>query len=446
MGHLLVGGPMYDQLRRFKVGKSPADINRALQSIVRVAYRCVPVYHRLMKARAVDPKDVRTPRDLARMPIVSKQDLFRPESIDEVLHCRTRQSRCVRVTTSGSSGIPFSIYMSKLEAHYRRLLLLLAWKSVARLSFPFTVVELVAGTNNEDGLEIRHWGPITVLHVYAGLPAPQQLRILKGVRPQLLTGPPTALEIFADALESSSTTLSPRHVVTRGEILYPNARRKIEAVMQCRVSDFYNSEEIGNIAWECPQNPHKLHLNTDACIVEIVNEDGSPAPQGSEGRVLVTSLYNRSMPFLRYELGDRAALLSAEPTPCSCGSRKPCLSTVSGRTDDFLHLPDGRRLSPRVVAISLVKALSSDSLLRNPSDHSCLGFQVVQDAVDHVIVRIIPEQGSELDFESIIGPEMTKLHPALRSSVVLVDELESLPSGKLKKVISRIPAGEVAEA
>ncbi|MFC2105041.1 hypothetical protein ACFLRV_00065 [Candidatus Bipolaricaulota bacterium] len=332
--------------------------------------------------------------------------------------------------------------MSKIEAHYRRLLLLLAWRSVARLSFPFTVVELVAGTNSEDGLEIRKWGPITILHVYAGLPAPQQVQMLDGVRPQLLTGPPTALEIFTAALEESSTPLSPRHVVTRGEILYPNVRRKIEAAMQCRVSDFYNSEEIGNIAWECPENPRKLHLNTDACIIEIVDEDGLPAPQGSEGRVLVTNLYNRSMPFLRYELGDRATLLSAEPTPCSCGSRKPCLSTVSGRTDDFVHLPDGRRLSPRVVAISLVKALSSDSMLRSPSDLSSQGFQVIQDAVDHVIVRIISERGSDLDYESTIGPAMKKLHPALRCNVVPVDELELLPSGKFKKVISRIPDGE----
>ncbi|MGB2983107.1 MAG: AMP-binding protein [Candidatus Bipolaricaulia bacterium] len=396
-----------------------------------------------MDAAAVSPEDVRGSRDLERLPIVSKEDLFRPESLDEVLRHRTQLDRCARVTTSGSTGLPLSIYMSKLEAHYRRLLLLLAWKRVARLVFPCTVAELEHGMENESGFEIRRWGAVRVVRVYAGLPTSTQLRMLRGVRPQLLVGHPTTLEILAEALEATSASLVPRHVVTRGEILYPDARRKIEAAMQCQVSDFYNSEEIGNIAWECPENPRRLHLNTDACVVEVVDEEGMPLPHGVEGRILVTNLYNRTMPFLRYELGDRAALLSVEQIPCSCGTRNPSLSAVSGRIDDFVFLPDGRRLSPHVLVVSLEKALSHRSPHQASLNHSCRRFQIVQDALDHVTVRIIPEQGVNLDFESLIGPEFRKLHPALRCSAILVDELEFLPSGKFKRVIERIPASEV---
>ncbi|MGB2984225.1 MAG: AMP-binding protein [Candidatus Bipolaricaulia bacterium] len=426
-------------MRRFEVGKSQADIDSVLRSIVRDAYRHVPVYRRLMEAAAVSPEDVRSSRDLSRLPIVSKEDLYRPQSLDEVLHRRISPDRCVRVTTSGSSGLPFSIYMSKLEAHYRRLLLLFAWRRVTRLSFPCTVAELVPGAVYGSGFEVRRWSAIRVVRVYAGLPIPEQLRILERARPQLLTGGPTALELLAEALETTGTALRPRHVVTRGEILTPDARRKIGTALECHVSDFYSSEEIGCIAWECPEDPQRMHLNTDACVVEIVDDEGLPVPHGNEGNILVTNLFNRTMPFLRYELGDRAALLDVERIPCSCGARNPSLSPVSGRYDDFVHLPDGRRLSPRVVAVALISALSDRSSLQPPSQHSCRGFQVVQDTLDHVTVRIIPEQGVDVDFESLIPPVFRNLHPSLRCSVELVDALEYLPSGKLKKVIDRIP-------
>ena len=441
---LLLGGLMFDRMQRFRVGKSQTGIDRSLRLSIRDAYRHVPVYRRLMDAAAVSPEDVRSSRDLERLPIVSKEDLCRPMAVDDVLRRGTRPDRCERVTTSGASGIPFSIYMSKLEAYYRRLLLLLAWKRVARLAFPCTVVELAAGVENESGFEIRRWGAVRVVRIYAGLPASTQLRILGKSHPQLLVGRPTALEILAEALETSSTLLAPLHVVTRGEILYADTRWKIEAALQCRVSDFYNSEEIGNIAWECPENPSRLHLNTDACVVEIVDEEGIPLPDGVEGRILVTNLYNRTMPFLRYEMGDRAALLNVDQIPCSCGARNPSLSAVSGRIDDFVFLPDGRKLSPHVLAVSLEKALSHRSPHQAPSYHSCRRFQVVQDALDHVTVRIIPEQGVDLDFESIIRLRLRTLHPALRCSVILVDELEFLPSGKFKRVIGRIPASEVS--
>jgi len=428
---------------RFRVGKNQVDVDRALRSVVRDAYRHVPVYRRLMDAAALSPEDVRTSRDLGRLPIVHKEDLHRPKSLDDVLRCGTRPDRCAQVMTSGSSGIPVSIYMSKLEAHYRRLLLLLAWKRVARLTFPCTVAELSAGIENKNGFEIRRWGSVRVVRVYAGLPASTQLQILREAAPQLLLGRPSALEILAEALETTSTSLVPRHVVTRGEILYPDTRRKIEAALQCRISDFYNSEEIGNIAWECPENPRRLHINTDACVVEIVDEEGIPLPHGIEGRILVTNLYNRTMPFLRYELGDLAALSNVEQIPCSCGTRNPSLSTVSGRIDDFIFLPDGRKLSPHVLAVSLEKALSHRPPHQAPSYHSCRRFQVVQDALDHVTVRIVPEEEVNLDFESLIEPELRKLHPALRCSAILVDELEFLPSGKFKRVIERIPASEM---
>lgn len=115
----------------------------------------------------------------------------------------------------------------------------------------------------------------------------------------------------------------------------------------CRLAEICNCEEVGNVAWECPRTAGVMHVNSDACVLEIVDEDGRPARSGEGGRVIVTNLFNRTMPFIRYELGDRAALLPSKR--CECGYDGPSMTLVAGRSGDFIRPPSGRRVSLRTI-------------------------------------------------------------------------------------------------
>jgi phenylacetate-CoA ligase len=194
------------------------------------------------------------------------------------------------------------------------------------------------------------------------------------------------------------------------------------------------------MAWECPVDRAVLHVNTDACILEVVGEDGEPASRGTEGRVIVTNLYNSTMPFIRYDLHDRGVMLSADRDPCACGSRAQRMAVLQGRDDDFVHLPDGRRVSPRLIATAVNRAFQGLTPL-GAFDSHFRRFQVIQDASDHITVRIIPEPGRDVEFEPVITEVMERIGVGLACTVEIVDELPIEPSGKFKKVIRDIQGG-----
>ena len=94
-------------------------------------------------------------------------------------------------------------------------------------------------------------------------------------------------------------------VVCRGEVLDEQTRSLLAKAFAGKIVDYYNAEEIGNVAYECPDDHEKMHVNTGSCILEILNDQGVSKGLGEEGRIVVTNLFNHTMPFIRYDLGDR---------------------------------------------------------------------------------------------------------------------------------------------
>jgi phenylacetate-CoA ligase len=100
-----------------------------------------------------------------------------------------------------------------------------------------------------------------------------------------------------------------RGVFTTAEKLFPQQREVIEAVFGCRVFDCYGSSEVQNIATECPRG--RMHINADYVVVET---DGRERAGDGSAPLLVTSLRNYAMPFLRYRNEDHGALVDGTAT------------------------------------------------------------------------------------------------------------------------------------
>ncbi|MGD9675799.1 MAG: phenylacetate--CoA ligase family protein [Candidatus Bipolaricaulia bacterium] len=424
---------------RYRCNKDSADIDRILRHLVGVAYDTVRVYRDAFDRAGVAPGEIRGVADLPRLPIQKKETLARPASLADVLRRGVDPSRRTWVGTSGSTGLPLNVYMSRAEDRYRRLLLWRAWRRLARLRLPMTVVDVGSWVEGDAPLAVRRRGPITIVRVSIARPIEEQLELVRRYRPQVISGYPTALDLLAEAGGSAERRL--RLVACRGEVLDAATRRTIQGAFAVRVADFYNAEEIGNIAWECPADPAVLHVNTDGCIVEVVDDAGQPVAVGTEGRIVVTNLYNETMPFLRYDLADRGSFATEGDDPCRCGSRAPRLRVLSGRDDDYVVLPDGRKVSPRLLATAVNRAFS-DLSPRGSFDRHFRRFQVTQDRVDHVRIDIVPEPGPVPDFAAILPAALAKLHPDLRCTIRVVERLDLGPSGKYRKVISALGATE----
>ncbi|MDD5647236.1 MAG: AMP-binding protein, partial [Candidatus Bipolaricaulis sp.] len=399
---------------RYRCNKGSADIDRTLCRLVSAAYGTVRVYREAFDRAGVVPGEIRGAADLPRLPILKKEALARPASLADVLRRGVDPGHCVRVGTSGSTGLPLNVYMSRTEDQYRRLLLWRAWRRLAPLRLPMTVVDVGNWVEGDAPLAARRRGPITIVRVSIARPVEEQLAVVRRYRPQVISGYPTAVDLLAEAGGVSDRRL--RLVACRGEILDAATRKTIEGAFSARVADFYNAEEVGNIAWECPADPTVLHVNTDGCIVEVVDDAGRQVPVGTEGRIVVSNLSNETMPFLRYDLADRGSFCAEGDEPCGCGSRAPRLRVVSGRDDDYVVLPDGRRVSPRLLAMAINRAFSGLSPCGSLYRHF-RRFQVTQDRVDHVRIDIVPESGPVPDFGAILPAALAKLHPDLRCTI-----------------------------
>lgn len=424
--------------RRFKWSKTQRDIDGAIRFVVRSAATRIPAYRELLEMSGVTASSVSGLADLPGLPILDKEWLFRDAESTDRLHVRATPERCVQASTGGYTGLPVKIYMSQGEALFRRLQLLAEWRRLAHLPFLLRIADIGSWIEGTAGHESVRRGPASILRVSSALPIDDQARLLARYSPHVISGFPTTVALIAERWRSAPIRSSIRLVATRGEVLHGSERAAMAKQFACRVADFYNCEEIGNIASECPADPSALHINTDACVVEVVGNDGRPTPPGGEGKILLTSLYNCTMPFIRYYVGDRGVMLVDENgTRCACGSRRPRMAAVHGRDDDYVVLPDGERLSPRVVAMTVKR--TSDAKARELNRTRVLSrLQIVQDEPDHVTVRVVHEGDWPIELDEIIPSKLRGLHPALRSTVRAVDAISAEPSGKLKKVIRLI--------
>lgn len=433
------------RLLRFKIGKTPADRDRLIGFLVRAACDDVPYYRRLMHETGISPSGVRCVADLRRLPITTKEALL-DASEHGFLHRRAVPDRCYRVSTSGYSGVPLTTYYSWPEAYYRRTTLLLSMWRNARLSWPVTLLHVGARSGGSKRDLAQRLGLVKVVKVPRELSPAEQVRAAQRVRPQVIEGTPSYLELFAEKLARQGVAApQARLVVTYGEVLHPYQAALLEAAFGGRVASYYNCEEIGNVAWPCPKHSGVLHVNSDTCLLEVVDEHGEPAAFEQEGRVLLTSLFGMTMPFLRYEVGDRARLLPMAHAPCACGHRGESISLEVARDEDFLVLPDGQRISPRrAVAAVLGPAVRTQGLTDAFAD-LFRRFQIVQEAADQVTVRLVRGRERREGLEEEIVSRFAAIHPRLHCRVEWVAAIQPGPSGKVKKVSSRVRLPQDAE-
>ena len=149
------------------------------------------------------------------------------------------------------------------------------------------------------------------------------------------------------------------------------------------------------------------------------------------------------MPFIRYDIRDRAAILDV--SECNCGFSGQSIRLIEGRDEDFFLLPDGRHVSPRKVYEAIAGVLPFKDLGNNLF-LAIHGFQIIQEAPDLVTVNVIAGPNYTSDVWLGVEESIKSLHSEMRVRVRLVEELERSPGGKLKEVMSRVELSSTTTA
>lgn len=228
---------------------------------------------------------------------------------------------------------------------------------------------------------------------------------------------------FADFLEKSGFQVwSPRGIVTSAGTLYPEVKRKVEAVFGCPVYNRYGSREVGDMACSCSAGD-SLHLSPWNHFVEILDDNLQPVAAGEMGTVYVTGLTNYSMPLIRYRIGDIAVVSNKKS--CHCGNNSPLLEKVVGREVHIFKTREGKKIDGEYFTHLFYY---HDSIKR---------FQIVQKDYDLIKMFIV---GSLKEKEKSSIEENIKfvMGSCCTISWEFVERIDNLKSGKFLYTISEI--------
>lgn len=155
--------------------------------------------------------------------------------------------------------------------------------------------------------------------------------------PDVLTGYPSTLRALAVEQLDGRLALAPCQVLTSGEVLEAGTRRLLVEAWggeaEAEPFDQYVTTEAGFLAVECSAHDG-LHVLDDHVLLEVVDRTGQAVAPGEVGaRVLLTALWSRTLPLIRYAIDDRVRLAAG---PCSCGRPTPRISTIEGRARQLL--------------------------------------------------------------------------------------------------------------
>ena len=226
----------------------------------------------------------------------------------------------------------------------------------------------------------------------------------------------TVYEIAKHAKRHGLHMHSPRFIRTSVEMLYPAMRETLEEVFGCPVHNMYGSAEVGRVACDC--NHGKWHILTFHNHVEILNPDGTTTEPGEIGRIVVTSLHNHAMPFIRYDIGDLARVSTK---PCSCGSPLPTLDEICGRVIHHFVRPDGA-------------LVFGGNFIAMFYEHEwMMQFYILQEDVDRISISYKQLPGSQIPVGAIEALTQTVQDAMGADCRVTWNEVDVIPNSPIGK-------------
>lgn len=183
---------------------------------------------------------------------------------------------------------------------------------------------------------------LPTLRLDAVAPISATVAALNQFGPGALVGYASILGELAAEQRAGRLAIQPRAVFSASEVLTREIRAACTEAWGGEPYNVYAATETAGIASECPR--HHLHVYEDLVIAEAVDDEGRSVPAGAPGsRVLVSVLFSRTQPLIRYELTDRVQFAAEQAT--DLGPFRTTIADVVGRSEDVLRLP-GRDMRP----------------------------------------------------------------------------------------------------
>lgn len=296
-----------ERLTRGRVGSLAEEIKESLgadstqlepqatQIILEHAVRNVPYYRGYVN------------REFDRLPVINKTHIR--DDMAAFLDRDVKLKDLSSASTSGSTGTPFTAYFDREKVLRHRASLIGSYRFMGADPFgPFVFSRAWSNIGPKQRLVLAAKGHLP----YAGahqdsMQTDEVVRWINRRSRVTIMGYSSYIEGLLRSIEYKGLTIKPGTVdaVIGGsepasDYLESASRQLLGLTSNMR----YSNMELGIIA-VTGSNPSIYHVDTQSYYVEILEEDSDhPAEPGTLGRIVVTDLHNRAMPFLRYDTGD----------------------------------------------------------------------------------------------------------------------------------------------
>ncbi len=398
-----------------------------LQSTLNRAYRNVPFHRQRLEADRIDPAEIQSLGDVARLPFLTRQHLSEnypynlfAVPLRDIVRIHTAPGTSSNPTVSGYTRQDIDIWQGMVA----------------------TALEN-AGVGPDDILQISldpglaNWGrdyksgaeaigasviPNTLLSIE------KQLMVMRDYRPSVLVTTPSyarqvALKMQRDEQPRSDFRL--KTLILVGEPADTEMRGFLEQALNAHCWQHYGLSEIPGpaLAYEC-ENHSCLHVNDEHFLTEIIDpQTGAALPAGETGELVLTTLTTRAYPLIRFRTGDRARMVTE---PCSCDCRLARIEWLTDRIDQLVCIR-GVKVHQQQVRAAIESALGF-----KPTD-SCL-FEKRYDDKNYLEIWIAVE-------DDFFSDEIKMLELRMKSIRDQVQESTGVPVVVRLKERATIAAG-----
>ena len=415
-------GP-YEQLKTRQEAK--------MRSLLHHAFENVPFYRIRFEQAGLKPDDIQTIEDLPKLPVVTKEEI-RANFPHQITATNISRHRRVLGRTSGSTGKPLEFYWdnSFRDGSMAAFVFFDSWAGIklgdrclhVGLEYENTVTGRIFDfIQRKRYLFVLDMNENNIVEVCSQL---------AGMKVDVIEGYALKISWIAMVAKHNNIKIRPGKAVICTSQILPS-KKLLEDAFQCPVINRYgNLETCGAIAQNCLEG-NKLHVNTELCILEIVDDEGNTCPPGQRGRVIITDLNNWAMPFIRYDTEDGAA----GGEPCSCGRTLPIIENLEPRLAQYIRTPSGNVVTSG--------NLGNFLFILNDYMPYFVKYQAVQESPDKVIFNFVPLQPVTQDLVSKLHEDLQLLFGGVSVEVNAIDDIPVAPSGKEEIIKSKLGQAEL---
>jgi len=395
--------------------------NEKLRALIKHSYDNVPYYNELFHSLHLTPEDIKTSKDLYKLPILTKDILRENIKNGKIIAKNISKKSLLLSSSSGSTGEPLQYYKTRDAESFNKACAIRGWywmgyrlgdRYIKLSQNPRPLLKNIQDKfNNCFYISVQQLTDENFREI---------VEKINNFKPLFIRSYPDPMLFLTNyIIKNHIQIITPRAIATTGNILFDEYREKIENVFKCKIFDSYSCEGGANVS-EC-ETHNCYHSSMEYAITEIVDNNMIEVGNGYLGRVITTDLHNYAVPFIRYDTQD---YIKKSKEKCKCGRELLAIDKIEGRDSDILITPSNKWL---IVHNFTVYFEWIDSVEQ---------FQVNQNKIDEINILLKVNQKYTKQIESeILKYWQNYVGEDVNVRIEIVDDIPLTKSGKRRFLI-----------